>query len=342
MIARDRLVTDDTPRTGPRRLRRWLTRLAVAIVAMVLLLVFGVAPYFLVRNITLNRHASNADAPNKGLTPASFDLAFEEVSLTTEDGVTLSGWWVPAEARRGSVVLVHGLFRSRLEMVRKLPFLHEQGWSVLIFDLRHHGASGGDRSTFGWLERLDVRAAAAEAVRRQPGPVLGWGISMGAASVMLAAADEPKIDGVVCDSVYRSLEDTLRHHLRMLGGLRWWLRPLPTGVLGSEMLFWIRRLDGIDPKDVDIRRAAARLQGRPVLFVSNSGDRRMPTEIAFELKEAAGPAGRVLVVPGTTHGGAYREGKAAYETAVKALLDEVGSRYHRPSMPPTQGPGGRE
>ena len=62
------------------------------------------------------------------------------------------------------------------------------------------------------------------------------------------------------------------------------------------------------------------MAGRPCLFVCNSGDRRMPSEIAFELKSAAGPQAHVLVVPGTSHGGAYRDGTAAYETAVTELL----------------------
>jgi pimeloyl-ACP methyl ester carboxylesterase len=318
--------------SGFHVLLRWLRRIGVALIALLVLLVFGVAPYFLVSNATLKRHASNADDGNKGLTPASFQLAFDEVEFKAVDGVTLRGWWVPAAGTpRGSVVLVHGFFRSRLEMVRKLPFLHEQGFSALLYDARHHGQSEGDRSSFGWFERLDVEAAVAEARRRTPGPAVVWGISMGAASTMLAAAETPDVDGVVCDSVYRSLDDTLHHHLQLLRGARWWLWPLPTGLLSREVLFWVRRLDGIDPEQVDIVRAAARLRSRPVLFVSNSGDRRMPTEIAFELKEIIGESARVLVVPGHTHGGAYREGQPAYENAVTELLDEVGSRYHRPS-----------
>ena len=82
---------------------------------------------------------------------------------------------------------------------------------------------------------------------------------------------------------------------------------------------------------MDVRAAAARLAGRPALFVCNSGDRRMPPEIAFELKAAAGEHARVLVVPGNSHGGAWRDGTAAYERAVAAAAGRGG---HGP-------PGGR-
>jgi hypothetical protein len=49
----------------------------------------------------------------------------------------------------------------------------------------------------------------------------------------------------------------------------------------------------------------------------------MPPEIAYELKAAAGENARVLVVPGNSHGGAWREGTAAYEEAVGDLLEEA-------------------
>jgi pimeloyl-ACP methyl ester carboxylesterase len=210
-------------------------------------------------------------------------------------------------------------------MARKLPFLHARGWNALAFDLRKHGASEGGPTGFGFYEREDVRGAVAEARRRSGGPVLGWGISMGAASVMLAAADDPGIAGVVCDSSYRSLADTVHHHMQLVRGMHPLLRALPGGILGEEMLFWVRRKGGFDTNAVDVVGAARKLAGRPALFVSNAGDKRMPTEIAFELKGAAGPRARVLVVPGHSHGGAYREGQPAYEHAVAGLLEELES-----------------
>ncbi|HEY7513964.1 MAG TPA: hypothetical protein VIC87_05775, partial [Vicinamibacteria bacterium] len=63
------------------------------------------------------------------------------------------------------------------------------------------------------------------------------------------------------------------------------------------------------------------LKGRPALFVANSEDWRMPKEIAFELKAAVGDTAEVLVVPGKSHGGAWRDGTAAYEAAVTRVLE---------------------
>jgi len=300
--------------------KRWLKRGLFVLALLLVFFVFGWVPYFLA-GVATTRRFQFPDKENAGLTPASFDLASEDARFRAADGVELSGWWVPAEGARGSAVLVHGLNRSRIEMVRKAPFLHTHGWNVLLFDLRHHGASGGTATTFGYREKEDVRAAVAFARGRAELPVVVWGVSLGGASSVLAAADDPAVAGVICDSSYRSLRDTVYHHVQLARGWRWWLRIVPSWPVGDEVLFWMGRRGGFEPEAVDVRAAAGRLHGRPVLFVANSEDRRMPKEIAFELQAAAGDRAQVLIVPGKSHGGAWRDGTAAYEAAVTAVLD---------------------
>ncbi len=298
---------------------KWLKRIALVLALAFLGFVFGWVPWWLGGLATTRRFAYN-DRANAGLTPASFQLPFEEVAFTAHDGIPLKGWWVPAPQARGTVVLVHGLNRSRIEMVKKAPFLHAQGWNTLLFDLRHHGQSGGNASTFGYYEKDDVHAAVDFARQRSGGPVVLWGVSLGAASAMLAAAEDPAVAGIVCDSTYRSLPDTVTHHLALFRSFRWWLRVVPTWPVADEILYWMGRRGGFDPRAVDVRAAVARLAGRPALFVCNSGDRRMPPDIAYELRKIAGDHAQLLVVPGTSHGEAYRDGRAAYEQAVVDLL----------------------
>ena len=303
---------------------KWVKRVGLVLVVALAVFVFGWAPYWLAGLATIRRFSYN-DKENAGLTPKSFDLPYEEVAFNAPDGVPLKGWWVPAPDARGTVVLVHGLNRSRIEMVKKVPFLHKQGWNALLFDLRHHGQSGGDASSFGFFEKQDVHAATAFARTRAQGPVVLWGVSLGGAAVTLAAAEDPGVAALICDSSYRSLRDTVAHHLRLFRGFRWWLRIVPNYPVADEVVYWIGRRAHFDPDAVDVNGAAAHLAPRPCLFVCNSGDRRMPSDIAFELKAAAGPQAHVLVVPGTSHGGAYRDGTAAYETAVTELLGAASS-----------------
>jgi alpha-beta hydrolase superfamily lysophospholipase len=302
------------------RKKSWLKRVAVTAALGFLLFAFGWVPYFLA-GIATTRRFQFPDKENSGLTPASFQLASEDVSFRSSDGVPLGGWWVPAPEARGTVVLVHGLNRSRIEMVRRTPFVHAAGWNALVMDLRHHGASGGETTTFGAKEKEDIHAAVRLARERSPGPVVLWGVSLGGASVVFAAAEDPEVAAVICDSSFRSLDDTVRHHLQLFRGWRWWLRIVPRWPVADLTVFWIGRRGGFDPALADVRAAASRLSGRPSLFVANSDDRRMPKEIALDLRAAAGPGAEVLIVPGKSHGGAWRDGTAAYEAAAAAVLE---------------------
>ena len=314
------MIENSVTKTSSRAWGRWARRAAIGVAAAVLLFVFGWVPYFF-GGLATTRRFQFPDRENGGLTPASFELAFEEVSFRSRDGVALAGWWVPTAEPEGTVVMVHGLNRTRVEMVKKVPFAHERGWNALLLDLRHHGESGGEATTFGVREKEDVRAAADVARERSAGPLVLWGVSLGGAAVVLAAADDPLVAGIICDSSFRNLRDTVAHHIRLFRGWRWWLRVVPAWPVTDEVLFWMGRKGGFDTDAADVLDAAARLGDRPALFVANSEDRRMPKEIAFDLAAAAGPAAEVLIVPGRSHGGAWRDGGAAYETAAAALLE---------------------
>jgi len=302
------------------RKRVWLKRTALTAVLLFVVFAFGWAPYYLAGIATIRRFQF-PDRENAGLTPKDFKLAYDDVAFTSSDGTKLEGWWVPASAPKGTVVMVHGLNRSRVEMVKRVPCVHDAGWNAVLFDLRHHGESGGAATTFGAKEKGDVEAAARLARERSPGPVVLWGVSLGAASVVLAAAEDPAVAGVICDSSYRSLTDTVHHHLQLFRHFRWWLQLVPSWPTGDITIFWMGRRGGFDPGVVDVQAAASRLGGRPALFVANSEDVRMPKEIAFDLQRAAGPGAEVLIVPGKSHGGAWRDGTVAYAAAATALLD---------------------
>ncbi|MBK5256767.1 MAG: alpha/beta fold hydrolase, partial [Vicinamibacteria bacterium] len=262
------------------------------------------------------------------------------ILLTSSDGIKVSGWWIPAENPRGTVVLVHGLNRTRIEMAKKVEPLHAWGFNCILIDLRHHGLSGSHPTTFGLTERLDVRAAADFALSRSPGPIVLWGVSLGGASATLEAADDPRVAGLITDSSYDSLPNSVRHHIRLFRHFTWYFTLIPQWPTSDIVLFWIKQRGGFDPAEVDVLAAAAQLKGRPSLFVANRGDRRIPFEIAEEMTRLAGPRSHMLLTESKSHGGAWRDAREPYEAAVKALLDEVAPPvvHGAASKVPTAGP----
>lgn len=87
------------------------------------------------------------------------DLPIGPVKLASASGSQLSGWFIPGQPGVGSILVMHGVRANRLEVLGRARFLHEHGFSVLLFDFQAHGESPGRYITFGYLEARDARAA---------------------------------------------------------------------------------------------------------------------------------------------------------------------------------------
>lgn len=312
------------------RVLKWLPGI---LVLLVLFLFYGFVPYFLSSIGTVNRF--HFHDPLDGNTPQSFGMKYADAEFTTRDGVDLKGWYVPAApgaAAKGTVVLIHGLNRSRVEMLPEAQFAHGLGYDVLLFDLRHQGASGGKFSSLGYWERLDAEAAVNYALQKQdaPQPVVLWGVSMGAAAALMAAAETPSVAAVISDSTFLSLADTVHHHYYLFRGFirrRWkWFPPLPGFPLVQEVTALMGWRAHFDPAQLDLRQAVEKIDPRPILFVAVSGDPRMPPSIAQQLdKLAQNSADRVVVLPGKRHGEGFNEARQPYEAAVTQFLNAISS-----------------
>ena len=117
-----------------------------------------------------------------------------DVSIRTDDGVTLAAVWSPAPQPAGAVLLLHSYLRSHSDWDAVASRLHDAGLSVLQLDLRGHGLSGGvGTDQFAMFPR-DVRAALAW-MKTQPDVLPGKigiaGLNLGATLAVIGAGAEP-------------------------------------------------------------------------------------------------------------------------------------------------------
>jgi pimeloyl-ACP methyl ester carboxylesterase len=257
---------------------------------------------------------------NDGKTPQSFGLDFQWVQFRSLDGTMLRGWYVPAVGDEGgTIIYCHGLNRTRIEMLSQAAFAHGLGYNGLLFDFRHSGQSGGELTTLGYQERQDVIAAARYVLKQQKAkrPVVAWGVSMGAAAALLAAAEYREIDAVIADSSFLSLRETVAHHLKLF-------RHLPAFPLADALVFGLAWRGGYWPSEFDLVKATERLGNRPVLFVAVEGDRRMPPAIARTLHaHSPSPKKQIIVLPGERHGEGFRSAPDQYRQAVIQFLKNL-------------------
>lgn len=146
--------------------------------------------------------------PSTGDSLPGEQISYQDITLITKDGVQLAAWYTPPE--NGALILVaHGYGDNRLENIYTM--LARNGYGVLAWDFRAHGESGGEISTIGYFEQLDVEAALDYALVQDGVEHIGaWGGSMGGATMILTAAKRVEIEALIADSAFPALEDILR------------------------------------------------------------------------------------------------------------------------------------
>ena len=143
-------------------------------------------------------------------TPADANIYYRDLTLTTDDGVDLSAWYVPAaEPGAPTVLLAHGLLGSKGGMLRFVPWFHDAGYNVMLLDFRGHGGSDPHPSTIGPDEVLDIQAALDWLEAEGAGDrVAGLGMSLGASALVNTAIQDERLDALILDSLFAEWGDT--------------------------------------------------------------------------------------------------------------------------------------
>jgi uncharacterized protein len=152
------------------------------------------------------------------------DLVGRSVDFPSESGSRIRGWFLPGQTGYGTIILLHGVRASRLDMLDRARFLSRAGYSVLLFDFQAHGETAGRQITFGFLESRDAQAAVRFVRELAPGENIGViGVSMGGAAALLSSPPL-SIDAIVLEQVYPTLDQAIGDRISMRLGS--WSRSL--------------------------------------------------------------------------------------------------------------------
>jgi fermentation-respiration switch protein FrsA (DUF1100 family) len=160
----------------------------------------------------------------------------------------------------------------------------------------------------GYYEAEDVKAAVTWLKGRGMTRVGAWGMSMGGAAVIRAAAVTPAIAAVVVDGTF----DKVAHVIKKRAGDRNY--PFPGLVAKAVVAEAGRRLGArIAPDPVELIRQIA---PRPVLIVHGEADPTSPVANARRLFAAAGEPKELLLIPEAGHTQAWEKAPLEYERRV--------------------------
>ncbi len=131
----------------------------------------------------------------------------ENVTVTTEDGLTLPGfYWAPAEGEQDVILVLHGRRDNYARMGGYVQRLHQDGRGVLVASYRGFNGNPGSPSQEGLI--LDAQAFFRLARERvgADGDVYVFGHSLGGGVAFQLAARE-ELAGVITLATFTDIED---------------------------------------------------------------------------------------------------------------------------------------
>lgn len=233
---------------------------------------------------------------------------YQDVTLKTEDGVTIRGWW-RAPQNGTAVLLLPGLGGSRDVMLPDAAMLAQHGYGVLSLDSR---SCDGKQATLGYREVADLRAGV-RFTHQQPGVrwLAAMGFSAGGVTVIRGAARIPEIDAVIAEGNFYTLWGEIADSGAPPLSLEWQIER------GVGLLVWLET--GVWPGAVSPIDDLPLIQPRPVLLIH--GEKEAGRNHAQAQYAAAGEPKQLWIVPGADHG-TYRSVAAQqFEDTVLGFLE---------------------
>lgn len=211
------------------------------------------------------------------------DQTFETMTMTSYDDLLLEGHFLEHESSSGkTVLLAHGFRNERENMSDFVQFYYDQGFDVLIPDLRGHGQSEGDYIGFGWHDRLDLKQWIEQLVdEKNSSSIFLHGVSMGAATVLMTSGEElpSAVNGVIADSGYTSAEDILTYQLEHLYNLPSFpMIQITSGLTKARAGFDFAEASAVD----QIAK-----NNLPLFIIHGEADELVPESMSHELYKAA-------------------------------------------------------
>jgi pimeloyl-ACP methyl ester carboxylesterase len=307
-------------------------RLVAALLIICAILSFGYAAITTVMGVLVVRQTP---LPVSG-SPADYQLDYRNVVFPARtDHVMIHGWFIPGVLPSGqkttqrTLIMVHGANQNRTDPAAGLlslsSALAHQGFAVLVFDMRGNGQSPPAPFSLGYFEQRDVLGAV-DFLERGPIPysslgrphiIGGWGVSMGAITLLLAAAQAPDIKAIVVDSAYPDIIPILEREIPKQSGLPSFLTP---GALVADRLLY-----GIDWYSVRPGDVVASLAPRPLFFIQGSGDKYNPPYnlgiLVHDAKAAPNANVQSWLVPGAGHAQSYHVEGATYVNRLVAFYN---------------------
>lgn len=284
---------------------------------------FFVGNYFV--DFALKRNIENFSPPEavKNITdenitvPPEPNFKKEIWEIISEDDFKLKAdYFSPEKNSHRWAILVHGYGRDRKFAFDYAEKYLQHGYNVLIPDLRASGESEGIYITMGNFESHDIFLWAKKIVKKDAqAKIIFHGVSMGAATVLMAAALEPKnLVAVVEDCGYTSAYEMFSSQLKKIFNLpEYPVMPL------ADLVCKIKT--GAKISDAAPINFVGKIKV-PIFFIHGDADKLVPYSMMKELFDAATSKKEFWTVEGAGHAEAKIQNPEKYFNRIFSFIDK--------------------
>ena len=240
-------------------------------------------------------------------------LSFREVTFKSRDGLTLFGRFVRSQ-NGATILLLHPLGSASKNMLLYAEFLANAGYGVFMIDLRAHGSSDGDTSTYGLREADDVAGAVDYLLHRSDvnGQKIGvLGISLGAQAALRGALKTDWIRALVLEGLGPV---TLNDHGGRPKSLQRWVN-YPFNWIYYRVYEFM-----IGGKDTSVIEEIGKIAPRPMLLIA-SGEKDIYFNRLFF--QAANEPKELWELRTGEHGAAILQNSYAYIQRVVEIFNKA-------------------
>ncbi len=241
------------------------------------------------------------------------NLDLREITFQSRDGLTLFGRFARSK-NQATILLLHPLHGSSSNMLVYAEFLAKAGYGVFMIDLRAHGSSDGDTSTYGLREADDVAGAADYLLKRLDvnGQKIGaLGISLGAQAALRGALKTDCLRALVLEGLSPA---TLSDHGGRPQSLQRWINYPFNWIYYQAYQFMIRG------KDASVVESIGKIAPRPILLIA-SGEKDIYFNRTFF--QAAQEPKELWELPDGEHGAAILQNSSEYIQRVIEFFDKA-------------------
>jgi len=310
----------------------WLVLTVVAAVAVVALLVILYLVKYLRLAVNLFLDTPLPTTANlHDYTPPEGEIA----TFPSLEGRRLRGMFIERPAGmpdRGTILFCHEYSADMLSAGRYAGGLVQAGYTVFTFDFRGHGASFSPshyepRHWPSNYEVHDILAAVAYVKSRRNLEETGLGIlgiSRGASAAVIAAALNTDIRCLAVDGAFstdRSIDGLVKRWIQIFArvDLARADRTMTINRLFRALVMFYVELK-CRCRFPSTRRALAKLESVPVLFIHGERDAYVPTEQARALFDDKPGAKDIWICPGAKHNQAVATDPETYDRKVLAFF----------------------